>query len=268
MRRGPVLELLRRQAPQRGLSVAGLLAYDWRQALNSIASYYGIADEIVLGLDQDRVSWSGKPYRMDLRACLAALRRLDRQHKIRVVRGDFHALAEPMLNETAERQRLASECRPGNWVLQIDADELMLAPQPFADWLRGYSWKRQVLARWITVFKVLGRDALVIDSQAEWVPIGTRDPRYTEARNTREWPVRSPLELLHFSWGRSDAQLQAKLKHWGHSRDFDTAALLQLWRRVDLGNYTRFRDFHPLDGPLWPGLRRVPLAGLGARRSL
>lgn len=267
MRRGPLLELLRRQPRRRGISVAGLLAYDWRQALGSIASYYPIADEIVLGLDRDRVSWSRKPFRMDVAACLAALRRLDRERKIRVIRGDFHAASAPMLNETAERRALAAACAPGNWILQIDADEILLNPRPFADWLRAYGWKRQVLARWTTVFKVIGRAALVIDSDAEWIPVGTLDPRYTEARNTREWAVRSPLELLHFSWGRSDAQLQAKLKHWGHSRDFDTTALLKLWRQVSLSNYRRYRDFHPLDGPLWPGLRVLPLAGLSGGGS-
>lgn len=262
MRRGPVHELIRRPGATAGISVCGLLAYDWRQALRSIVSYYGIADEIVLGLDRGRISWSGKAFRMDRKACLAALKRLDRDRKVTVVEEDFHHLPAPMANETDERRRLAARCRPGHWILQIDADEELLDPQGFAAWLRAYPWKRQVLANWITVFKVIGRTALVIDKADEWVPVATRHPAYTEARNTREWAARSPLELLHFSWGRSDAQLQAKLKHWGHSRDFDTAALLRLWRSVSLANHASFRDFHPLDGRLWPRLKAVPLGSL------
>jgi hypothetical protein len=149
-------------------------------------------------------------------------------------------------------------------VLQIDADEILLGADEFAAWLRGYRWKRQVLARWISVFKVIGSTAIVIDTDSHWIPVATRQPSYIEARNTREWAVKSPLDLLHFSWGRSDAQLRAKLRHWGHSQDFDTRALLETWRRVDLKNYRQFRDFHPLDGKLWPSLKAVPLKGLGA----
>jgi predicted DNA-binding WGR domain protein len=262
MRRGPVAELWSRPPAAVGLSAVGLLAYDWRQALSSVASYYDIADEIVLGLDKRRISWSRLPFAFDKAACLAALKRRDPLKKIRVIEGDFHALPAPMLNETAERNTLAAACRPGNWVLQIDADEIMMNPADFAAWLRGYRWKRQVLAHWISVFKVVGSTALVIDTDSHWIPVGTRHPRYIEARNTREWAVKSPLDLLHFSWGRSDAQLQAKLKHWGHSQDFDTAALLKLWRRVNLRNYAEFKNFHPLDGPLWPALKTVPLKGL------
>jgi hypothetical protein len=266
MRRGPLSEIFSRLPAGKGISVVGLLAYDWKYAIKSIRSYYAIADEIVLGLDADRLSWSRKPFRFDKAACFRALRSMDPLKKIRVIEGDFHALPGPMQNDTAERNALSMRCRAGNWVLQIDADEEMINPAQFAEWLKGLRWKRQAMANWQHVFKVIGDKALVIDVSDHWIPVATTlRGAYFENRNTREWALRSPLKLLHFSWGRSEMELRAKLKHWSHSPDFDTAALLKLWKSVNLKNYRDYKDFHPLDGPLWPGLKVVDLKALQAQ---
>ena len=72
----------------------------------------------------------------------------------------------------------------------------------------------------------------------------------------------SDLKIFHFSWGRTREELVQKVTNWGHAHDFDTARFLELWDRVDLTNYKTIRNFHPLYGPLWPGLTAVDLPKL------
>jgi len=45
------------------------------------------------------------------------------------------------------------------------------------------------------------------------------------------------------------------LDNWGHAGDFDVEAFFGLWESVGLGNYVTVRDFHPLNGPIWPSLK-------------
>ncbi|HTB23506.1 MAG TPA: hypothetical protein VK914_12470 [bacterium] len=242
----------------KGLSFVTPVAYDHRFAWAAIASYYGIADEIVLGLDKDRVSWNGKPFQLDEGDFRRRLKAADPDGKITLVEGDFHSRGSAPANDTHERNALSLACKPGNWVVQIDSDELLQNPQEFRAWLlkRWRSWR--VLGRWIVVFKRFGEDYLVVDKDSAWISLATRRRgRYTGCRDTKEMKRHSPLRMLHFSWGRDEAELKQKLESWTHARDFDTAKFFDFWKSVDLDNYRSFRDFHPLDGPDWPSLRLI-----------
>lgn len=262
------LASLRPVASGAGISVVMPVAYDWRYALDSLPHCYAIADEIVLGLDAQRVSWSGRPYPFNERAFRAGLGRLDRQAKIKVVEANFHAQASPGDNDTFERNALSRHCRAGNWVLQIDSDEWMRNPAEFAAWLSQQRLARPVFAQWLTVYKILGGTALVVDGPAEWVQVGSARPgRYIHMRDTGGWSQRSPLELLHFGWGRSRAELKRKLENWSHTLDVDAAAALRRWDAVTLANHRLQRDLHPIHPATWPGLRAVPLASLRALAS-
>src|ERR1700743_384314 len=106
-----------------GLSFVTLLAYDYRYAFNSIPSYYALADEIILGVDKDRLSWMKKPFQIDIAEVQAFINRIDTGRKIRIVEGDFHQADHPMANDNFERSELSKACAPGNWVVHIDADE-------------------------------------------------------------------------------------------------------------------------------------------------
>ena len=244
-----------------GISVVMPVAYDWRYALESLPHCYGIADEVLLGLDAGRVSWSGKRYPFNDKAFHAGLRRLDPQGKVRVVEADFHAQASPRDNDTFERNALSRLCRPGNWVLQIDSDEWMTNPLEFRDWLRQRRWERAVQASWETVYKVVGRTALIIDGPPVLIQVASsRRGQLVHMRDCASWPLLSPLKLLHFAWGRSRSELKRKLENWSHSQDFDTAAALRRWDGVTLANHRRQRDLHPIHPGLWPALKAVPLS--------
>lgn len=119
---------------------------------------------------------------------------------------------------------MSLHARPGNWIVQIDADEILLNAEEFRRWLTFVEGRAQdVGATWLTVFKTFGRRALVIDPPQEVTPIATiYAGHYTAARETGRKFAISPLRLLHYSWGRTPDELRQKLRNWSHSQDFDT----------------------------------------------
>ncbi len=198
-----------------------------------------------------------------MRALRRALGRLDVDRKIRLLRGDFHSRGTPILNDTGERNRLSLACRPGNWVVQVDSDEVLVNPGEFRRWLGRRPGGVDVSARWEVVFKVVGKTALVVDYRRAYIQVATmRRGGYVSARETNERRVVSPLVMLHYSWGRTAADVRRKMRNWSHSPDFDHAKFFRLWSAVTPRNYRRFRDFHFLHGPHYPRLRAVSLPAL------
>ncbi|HTB33696.1 MAG TPA: hypothetical protein VK842_02425, partial [bacterium] len=141
------LRLLRslRPAPRGGLSVVTLAAYDWKLGIEAIRRCYAIADEIVVGLDSERISYRGERFPFNDAAFRRALKKVDPQGKVRVLEGDFHSQDDPSANETHERNVLSLACRKGSWVLQIDADEWMVNPLEFKRWLGGLRVEREIM---------------------------------------------------------------------------------------------------------------------------
>jgi hypothetical protein len=240
------------------------IAYDHRYAYGAIARVYDISDEIVLGLDRDRISWSGKPFDFDRELFLAQVRRIDPKGKVRLVEDNFHTEDDPMANDTRERNLLSSACADGNWIIQIDSDEYLLNPADFKAWLARADPACDVQAQWITVFKSFGDQCLVTHEPQHQVHVGTRlKNSYQYCRKTGRPAALSNLQIMHYSWGRSRHELEQKVTNWSHSRDFDTGKFLRLWDSVTLENYRDFQNFHPLHGPLWTRLSLIQLpAGL------
>lgn len=242
----------------KGLSFVTPVAYDHRFAWTTIGSYYAIADEIILGLDRDRISWSGKPFQLDEEDFRSRLKAADPLGKIKLVEADFHSQGSAPANDTFERNALSMQCKPGHWVVQIDSDEVLQNPAEFRDWLLKRRGPWLVQGRWTVVFKRFGDDYLVIDKDSFWINLATRRRGlYTGCRDTREFKRRSPLLMLHFAWGRSEEEIKQKLESWTHAKDFDTAKYFAFWKSVDLDNYRQVRDFHPFDGPDFPSLRLI-----------
>lgn len=240
-----------------GLSFVTLLAYDYRYSYAAIRSYYEVADEIVLGIDAERRTWMQAPFDIDMTELQAFIDSIDRDHKIRIIEGNFHSTDQPMLNETIERIALSKEATAGNWIVQIDCDEYLLNAPAFRQWLStGDYTGKNLFAQWIGVFKAFGNQVLVIDPATETVPVATHSQgAYLHARRTGEPGLMSPLQLLHYSWGRSPQEVMTKLKNWGHAKDFDVQKFFRFWQSVTLDNYMYCRDFHPLNGPIWPALK-------------
>ncbi|MDX2097009.1 MAG: hypothetical protein SFW36_04470 [Leptolyngbyaceae cyanobacterium bins.59] len=251
------------------LSFITLLSYDYRYAYSAIRSYYELADEIILGLDKDRLTWSGNQFEFDLTGFETFLNQYDHAHKIRLVEDNFHPLSSARENDTRERNYLSYYCQGDNWIIQIDADEILLNPLPFQEWMLTANPEACIYARWISVFKVLDEFVLAIDPPIEYTAIGIKTPGlYTDCRETSQPRVVSPLNLLHFSWGRSEAELLTKLQNWSHNQDFDIQHYFEFWKSVNAENYASITNFHPIDGPAWQRLVAVPFEMLPAGREL
>lgn len=246
-----------------GLSFITPIAYDFRFATSAIKSYYHIADEIILGVDQDFLSWSKIPYPSIDKQIGLFLECHDPEKKINVIYGDFHSYPTPLENDTAERTQLSLYCRNwDNWVVQIDSDEILMNPDVFKAWIERVKPNGLcIYARLINVFKVFGpRDALVVDPPTEWAAVATRlHGEYERCRQTKQDCVMSPLNLLHYSWGRRPEELLQKLQNWGHSDNRDWQEYLDFWQSVTLENYEDVKDFHPLTKGKWKKLNHIYL---------
>ena len=71
-------------------SAISLISYDAHLLPNSIKTYYEYVDEIVLGLDSDRISWSRNKFSFDETALWKELGAIDTKGKISVIEENFH----------------------------------------------------------------------------------------------------------------------------------------------------------------------------------
>jgi len=226
------------------------VSYDYKFGLLAIASYYDIADEILLGIDRARVTWSGNPYYLG-DDFFEQIRLLDKDKKIRIIEGSFHRSSSPVENDTNERTAIADQCKH-DYIIGIDSDEILLNPIEFREWLdTNEFYDFDVSAHLYTIFKTTGTK-LFVASPIETTVIGKNQGRiYKKCRYTGNRTKLSPLRLLHYSWGRTYAEIELKIKNWGHRNDFKHEDLLNLWKALTLDNYQQFRNFHPLKLHQW-----------------
>lgn len=229
------------------------IAYDYKYAIASIMSYYDIADEIFLMLDEDKISWSNKKYELDNVDLDRKIHEIDVDKKIHLKMSNFHKLQHPIENETAERNYISQDCKKDNYIIGIDSDEVLLNPLEFANWLNQYSEaKFDISCTLLSIYKVFA-DKLLITLPHEDTRIGTNLVNcYKKCRLTsNRLSVKSPLQILHFSWGRSRQEVVQKLSNWGHSKDFDILKYLEIWDSVTLDNYQEKVNLHPLKLKQW-----------------
>jgi hypothetical protein len=236
-----------------------LAAYDWHLLPTSIAAYYDHADEILIGLDQERLSWSGLPFHLDRAALEQAIP--DLAGKIRIVEGAFYSPSRtPMENDCAERQALSAEAA-NEWTVEVDADEIVTDVPALFDAMAETPPGRQVFGLWRDVFKVQGETALVVDTNLLLCALATRSRRRVLARQSGERAEFTPVIVEHLTLGRSRAEVAQKLASWSHS-DQVKAGFLERWDAIDLDNFEEVRNVHPFKSERWPRLHAVPVAEL------
>jgi hypothetical protein len=111
-------------------SVISLISYDADYLPKSIEKYYDYVDEIVLGLDKDRISWSGNKFSFNESKLWAELGKLDGDNKISIIEEDFHKSSVAIENDNYERNFLKSHCTH-DCIISIDADEVLLNAKSF-----------------------------------------------------------------------------------------------------------------------------------------
>jgi hypothetical protein len=110
---------------------AYVLAGDPAWIEDSVGSYYDLVDHIVVAFDKNNLSWSGSP--LPVEESLERLRAIDRDGKLIELPGSYSDPARPALELDTEQRQVALD-RAGDgvdWVVQLDTDEILTAPQRF-----------------------------------------------------------------------------------------------------------------------------------------
>ena len=248
----------------------------------SVSAYYPFVDRIYVSYDRTNKSWTGTP--LPVEQCLRLIEGLDKQGKCVLLPGDFARTAEtPFENEALQRSvAMNAASADADWVLQLDTDEVMLAPRVFfekldradaagasgldfpARWLysrvkkgrylAGVSrfWRPEasypgplavrVGARFVHARQIEG-ELYRVDFSAE-----STDP--WRPRDARVDDVISPNEgVAHFSWVRHPETIQRKFGWSGHTEQMRAPKVYRRWV---------WRTRHPyLTTLLAPSLRTV-----------
>lgn len=235
-------------------SVISLISYDAEYLPSSIASYYEYVDEIVLGLDESRITWSGNKFSFDEGNLWKALKDIDYDGKIVVIEDNFHKSKIALENDNYERNFLKEKCTH-DWIFSFDADEELVNAKDFflkyVPLVERYSTKTDLLFTWLLPYKEFEDSYLVIgDEQGNWFAGDTqgfvtdRSNQFTYCRWTNnKSQVLTPLGILHWSFCRSAESLNTKLNNFGHSDKTPTDPFFYTWKQVTLDNYTQLRNF-------------------------
>ena len=91
-------------------SVISLISYDAAYLPESVSKYYNYVDEIVLGLDKNRTTWSGNSFSFDENKLWSELGVIDGDSKISIVEEDFVKSKIAIENDNYERNFLKAQC--------------------------------------------------------------------------------------------------------------------------------------------------------------
>ena len=115
-----------------------LVSYDYEKLKKSIPPVYEKSDEIFLALDHENRTWTGTKFEID-DAFFAWIDTFDVDKKITIYRDDFYIPElSPIDNDSRERTLLSEKMGIGNWLVQVDADEIFLDFDKFVETLRKY----------------------------------------------------------------------------------------------------------------------------------
>lgn len=258
-------------------SVISLVSYDAKYLPKSIEKYYEYVDEIVLGLDKDRVTWSGNSFKFDESKLWSELSAIDGDNKITIIEENFHQSNVAIENDNYERNYLKSHCSH-DCIISVDADEYLLNSKDFfynyLPLAHKYLHKADICMNWATPYKQIGDTLLVIANENNTPFLGENQgfvthknstftyARWTDVSAAGENRLMSPLIAIHWSLCRDKQDLHTKIHNIGHSDIVEKDPFYSIWKDVDLTNYHTLRNFKTsgLGGAQWPKLHAIPIA--------
>ena len=252
------------------ISVISLISYDASFLPRSIASYYDYVDEIILGLDENRISWSGNKVSFDEDKLWDDLQKLDIQGKRTVIEDNFHRSSNPVENDTHERNVLKEHCSH-DLVLSFDADEILVnAKEFFVDYLPLIEDRTDVelMFTWYLLYKdIPEKNGYLIISDETRQHIFKKDIQGFSANRKLHtyhycrWTnapkkLLSPLAILHYSFCRTDKELDDKINNFTHSVESKVDPFYAVQRSVNYDNYKELLNFKTHGaGAQWPTLQ-------------
>jgi len=235
------------------ISVITLLSYDADYLPNSISSYYNYVDEIIIGLDKDRITWSKNKFTFDEDALHSKLKAIDSDNKITIIEEDFHKFDVAIDNDNYERNLLKSFCT-NDIIMSFDADEELLnAKNFFYNFMPIYQdyLHKDLMFKWVLPYKQIGDQTLVIANNDNSLFLGdiqgfstNKNSVYNYCRWTNNKDqLLSPLCVLHWSFCRKEDDLNMKLNNFGHSDRTKNDPFFNVWKGITLENYDNLRNF-------------------------
>jgi len=256
------------------IQVGFLLSYDYDKLKYSIPPVYAAADTIYLALDKDQRTWKGNRFEIE-KEFFDWLNTFDTDNKIKIFRDNFYIPdINAMQNETRERHLLSKEMGIGNWLVQVDADEIFIDFDKYVKTLRQYDSfldqpeKKpvQIAGFLINIYKYLDNGILYVNEPTK-VMLATNYPNYKHGRNTKKRVIYTNNILLHECLSRTEEELQYKLSNWGHSHQINDE-FLSKWKQANETNYKEFKDLFYLDPKIWKALGYFPSKDLKQVKTL
>ncbi len=251
-------------------SVISLISYDAIFLPTSIKTYYDYVDEIVLGLDKDRISWSNNRFSFDEAQLWKQLKAIDYDNKISIIEENFHRSSSPVENDTHERNFLKSKCEH-DWIFSFDADEMLVnAREFFVDFcptVQDYK-DIELVFTWYMLYKEFDSGYLIIADEDGERAFKKETQGFTAHRDLHtftycRWTnsrkkILSPLGIKHYSFCRTDEQLDKKINNFTHSRESKNDPFYKVQKSVTLDNYYSFKNVRTIpNGAQWPRLKFV-----------
>jgi hypothetical protein len=256
------------------IQVGFLLSYDYELLKKSIPPVYALADTIFLAVDKEKRTWSGNHFEID-DSFFQWLKELDVDNKVVIYEDDFYVSSiNGIQNDTRERHMLGLKMGIGNWLIQVDSDEIFIDFEKFVKKLRKYDrylidpekHPIQFAGFHINVYKYLYEGLLYVEKPSKLL-LATNYPNYKYAKNTKERIVYDDTYILHEGLARTEEELKLKLANWSHKHEIN-ATFLQKWQMANKDNYHTIKDVFYLDADIWPELGYFPSVKLEDLKKL
>jgi hypothetical protein len=258
----------------RKIQVGFLMSYDYELLKKSIPPVYDMADTIFLALDYKKRTWSGNYFEVD-DSFYRWLKEFDVKNKIVIYEDNFYVPEiTGIQNDTRERYMLALKMGIGNWLIQVDSDEIFIDFEKFVRRIRKYdSFLKnpskhpiQFAGFHINVYKYL-EDGLLYVNKPTKLLLATNYPNYKYAKNTKERIIYDEDFILHEGLARTEEELVLKLKNWSHREDVNPN-FLEKWKRANKDNYHEIKDVFYLNPEIWKELGYFPTKSLTELKKL
>jgi len=256
------------------IQVGFLMSYDYELLKKSIPPVYDLADTIFLALDHQKRTWSGNYFEVDS-SFYEWLEKIDVKKKIVIYEDNFYvAEISAIENDTRERYMLALKMGIGNWLIQVDSDEIFINFEKFVKRLRKYDsylinpekHPIQFAGFHINVYKYLDNGLLYIDKPTKLL-LATNYPNYKCAKNTREQIIYNEDFVLHEGLARTEEELLLKLENWGHKQEINKE-FLEKWRSANKDNYQSIKNVFYLEPEIWKDLGYFPSKSLSELKKM
>jgi hypothetical protein len=247
------------------IQVGFLLSYDYLKLKKSIPPVYKGADEIFIAIDKEYRTWSGQSFKVE-ETFFDWIKEIDVDNKIRLYRDDFFIPELSAIeNDSRERRMLSMKMGIGNWLVQVDADEIFIDFEKFIKELRvrdkylenPEKTPIQIAGFLVHLYKYTENGILYVNAPHKFM-LATNYPNYKSARKTNERVIYTNTILLHETLCRTEDELRFKIENWGHNVDVNDT-FLDKWLSVNENNYKQFEDFYFIEPERWKKLGYLKL---------